>query len=250
MSIRPMLPMTTIILVLLLLGGCPLTGFNDVPNSVPDFDAAQFTNPTRIDNPYFPLVPGSAKTYELETSEGLERTVVEVLNETRVVAGVTCRVVRDTVTLNGQVIEDTYDWFAQDDDGNVWYMGEEVDNYNYDDSGALLDITHEGSWEAGQDVLGLGVEALPGYQMLASPTAGANYYQEYYAGEAEDQGEVVSLSALVTLSNGTTYTCLQTRDFTELDPDAQEYKYYAPGVGLVAEEPVGGGARGELVSIE
>ncbi|MEP0847085.1 MAG: hypothetical protein HRF50_09730 [Phycisphaerae bacterium] len=230
--------------------GCALApgGDETIPDTVPDFAAAAFSNPTQIDNVYFPLAPGTTRTYTAETADGTERVVIEVLDETREVQGVTCRVVRDRVYLDDVLVEDTRDWFAQDDAGNVWYMGEQVDNYNYDDDGNLVNITHEGAWEAGGDVSGLGVAARPGFQMPASLRAGDVYHQEYYAGEAEDQAEVVSLSATVTLADGSSYVCLQTRDFTALDASANEFKYYAPGVGLVLEAPVAGGERVELVS--
>ena len=176
--------------------------------------------------------------------------MVEVLDETRDVMGITCRVIRDRVYLDDVLIEDTHDWYAQDDEGNVWYMGEEVDDHNYDDEGNLIDITHGGAWEAGLDVVGAGVTAKPGYVMKASPAPGDIYHQEYYAGEAEDMGEVVALDVPVTLSDGTVYTCLQTRDFTPLEPDVNEHKYYASGVGVVLEEVVDGDERVELISVE
>ncbi len=231
-------------------GGANGDPTDNLPATVPDFAAATFSDPARIDNTYFPLVPGTTHTYRAETGDGTETTVVEVLDQTREVMGVTCRVVRDRVSVDDVLIEDTHDWFAQDDDGNVWYMGEEVDNYNYDDEGTLIDVTHEGAWEAGKDVAGVGTLANPGYQMTSSPAAGDIYNQEYYQGEAEDMAEVVALDVAVTLGDGMEYTCLQTRDFNPLDPGADEYKYYAPGVGLVLEEVVGGGERAELVSIE
>jgi hypothetical protein len=221
-----------------------------LPATVPDFDAATFSDSTAIDNRYFPLVPGTAWNYRGETADGTETTVVEVMEETRQVMGVECRIVRDRVFLDDVLIEDTDDWYAQDDAGNVWYMGEEVDNYNYDDEGRLIDITHEGAWEAGLDVAGAGRSALPGYVMPAAPGAGDVYHQEYYPGEAEDMGQVVALNVSVTLADGSTYSCLQTRDTNPLDPGAVEFKYYAPEVGLVLEEVPGGGERVELVSIE
>ena len=231
-------------------GGTPNGGTDQVPGTVPDFDAASFTNPTQIDNTYLPLVVGTTRIYQAETEDGTERIVVEVLDETRVVSGITCRVVRDRVYLDDVLIEDTHDWYAQDDVGNVWYMGEEVDNYEYDDEGNVIEINHEGAWEAGQDVAGLGTTAKPGYLMKASPSPGDVYHQEYYAGEAEDMGEVIALEVEVTLGDGTTYTCMQTRDYTPLEPDVNEYKYYTPGIGVVLEEVVGGDERVELISVE
>ncbi|MHC4697839.1 MAG: hypothetical protein ACYTFA_13995 [Planctomycetota bacterium] len=235
---------------LLSTGGGGSGGANQVPDTVPDFDAASFTNPTLIDNTFFPQLPGTTHTYEAETDEGTERIVVEVLDDTREVMGVTCRVVRDRVFVDDLLIEDTHDWYAQDDDGNVWYVGEEVINYEYDDEGNVVATDNEGAWEAGLDVAGLGSTALPGYLMTASPTPGDIYHQEYYVGEAEDMGEVVALDVSVTLSNGTTYTCLKTRDINPLEPDDAEYKYYAPGIGVVLEELIEGDERVELISIE
>jgi hypothetical protein len=225
--------------------GCPAAD-GTIPDTVPDFAAATFTDSTQISNSLFPQTPGTTRSYTADTPDGVERIVIEVLNDTRVVMGVTCRVVRDRVFLDGVLIEDTLDFFAQDDDGNVWYLGEEVDNYNYDDSGNLIDVTHEGAWEAGKDVAGRGVAARPGHVMRAAPAAGDAYHQEYYPGAAEDQAEVVATSVALALSDGRMFICLQTRDFTALDPAAAEFKYYASGFGLVAEEPVGGGERVEL----
>ncbi len=222
-----------------------------LPHSVPDFSAARFTNPTTIDNPFFPLTPGTVLTYQGETTDGTERIVLEVLTETRVVMGVTSRVVRDRAFLDDVIVEDTFDWYAQDDAGNVWYMGEEVDDYNYGETGNFIDITHGGVWEAGKDVVGLGVIAKPGHQMRASPAAGDIYHQEFYPGAAEDMGEVVAVDVPVTLGDGTTYLTVQIRDSNPLGPNAiDEYKYYAPGIGLVLEEPITGEDRIELVTIE
>lgn len=231
--------------------GCTVSPpVDQLPATVPVFRASAFTDSLNIDNPYFPLVAGTTWTYSAESADRVERTVVEVLAETRTVAGVECRVVRDRVYLNDILIEDTYDWYAQDDDGNVWYMGEEVDNYDYDDTGALIDVTHEGAWEAGADPRETGSSAHPGFQMVAAPASGDVYHQEYYAGEAEDMGEVVAVEVPVTLANGSTYVCVQTLDTNPLDPGHEEYKYYAPGVGLVLEETVDGGERVELESVE
>jgi len=228
--------------------GCNLFAPPDgtIPDTVPDFDAATFSDPSTIDNPFFPQPVGVTRTYE----GGGEVIIIDVLDDQKEVMGIAVRVVRDRVFVDGVLVEDTHDWFAQDDEGNVWYMGEEVDNYNYDGNGQLIDITHEGAWEAGKDVAGLGVVALPGHVMKASPAVGDRYSQEYYPGEAEDMGEVVALNVPVTLGDGTQFVTLQTRDFTPLEPDANEYKYYAEGIGVVREEVVGGDERIDLVSVE
>jgi hypothetical protein len=223
---------------------------DNTPVTVPDFAVAAFSDPSTIDNPQLPFAPGTTWTYEGETEDGTERVVVEALDETRMVRGISCRVVRDRAFLDNVLVEDTHDFFAQDDAGNVWYMGEEVDNYAYGTNGALLEITHEGAWEAGKDVAGVGKIAQPGFAMKVSPQLGDVYHQEYYLGEAEDIAEVVALDVQVNLSDGASHTCLQTRDFSSLDPQANERKYYAPNLGLVLEETVGSAARLELISVE
>jgi hypothetical protein len=211
-----------------------LVGVFDVAQEPPAFDPARFTAPTEIDHPLMPLVAGTTRTYEAMTEDGLERVEVEVLAETRAVAGVTARVVRDRVYLEDVLVEDTRDWFAQDDDGNVWYLGEAVDDYHYDETGALIDVTHEGSWEAGMDVARTGSTAEAGIVMWAAPPVRASYRQEYYEGEAEDMAFVVRADATVRLESGTTYTgCLQTLDWVPLEPTALEYKFYCPGLGQV-----------------
>ncbi len=209
--------------------------FSTGENQVPDFSSAVFSNPTNIDNPYFPLIPGSVTTYEAETEEGVEKIITKVMEDTRMVNGVTCVVFRDRVYLNEVLIEDTYDWFAQDDEGNVWYMGEEVVNYEYDEDGNLIETNSGGSWEAGKDGASAGIQ-----MWRTIPDAGTSYYQEYFEGEAEDMGMVVDQDVTVELENGTVYTnCIKTLDWTPLEPTGLEYKYYAPEIGFIKEEKLG-----------
>lgn len=180
-----------------------------------------------IDNPYLPFVPGSKWVYEARLEDGtIERNEIEILQETRGVNGVVATIVHDIVNVDGQIVEETFDWYAQDQEGNVWYLGEEVDNY---ENGVLVD--HAGSWEWGKD------GALPGIMMWADPSVHMNeeYYQEFYAGEAEDKGQVLSLTEKVTVPFGSYEKVLKTFDFSALDPDLQENKFYAEGVGLVRE---------------
>ncbi|MGH8822952.1 MAG: hypothetical protein ACRDVN_00540 [Jiangellaceae bacterium] len=201
----------------------------------PSIDPAGFT--TAVDNLYFPLPPGARWVYEGRVEDGLERTVVEVTGETRDVMGVTCVVVRDTVTLDGEVIEDTFDWFAQAADGAVWYFGEET--YEYED-GEI--VSTEGAWEAGVD----GAQA--GIVMPAEPRVGDSYRQEYYEGEAEDAAEVLSLTESATVPVGTYADVLMTEEVNPLEPDVVEHKYYARGVGPILTVQVQGGSdREELV---
>lgn len=178
-----------------------------------------------VDNPLFPAPPGAAWTYRAQTDEGEERIEVEVEADTLAVWGTNARVVHDTAFLDDEMIEDTRDWFAQDGEGNVWYLGE--DTVSYEAGQAVCSC---GAWEAG--IAG----ALPGVAMPADPAVGDVYRQEYLRGEAEDIGEIVSLAESVTVPAGSWSNCLKTRDRSVVDPDADEYKYYCPGVGLVLEE--------------
>ena len=184
-----------------------------------------------IDNPYLPLKPGTTWEYAVTSSDGNERVVVTVLDETKVVDGVTATVVHDKVTHpDGSLIEDTYDWFAQDKAGTVWYLGEATKAY---ESGGK--VSTKGSWEAG--VAG----ARAGRMMLAHPKVGAKYQQEYDKGEAEDVGEVISIGESVSGPTGSYDGVVQTADTTPLEPGLVEQKWYAPGIGTVQEQDVKGG---------
>jgi hypothetical protein len=204
----------------------------------PTIDPAQFS--TTIDNPYFPLTPGTTLFYEGEADGAAQSEEFTVTFETREVMGVQCVVVHDIVSEEGEVVEDTLDWFAQDADGNVWYFGEE----SKDIEGGEV-VSTEGSWEAGVD------GALPGIVMPANPQVGDAYRQEYYAGEAEDMAEVIALDETVSVPNGEYSEVLVTEDRNPLEPEFVEHKYYAKGVGMVFEELVEGGEEFmELVRIE
>ena len=134
----------------------------------------------------------------------------------------------------GELVEDTYDWFAQDTDGNVWYLGE--DSTSYEEDGTT---SKEGSWEYGVD------GALPGIVMLADPAPGDSYRQEYYPGEAEDLGEVLSIDETKTIALGEYTDVVVTEDWNPLDPETIENKYYAPGVGMIYSEHTAGPAEFE-----
>jgi len=184
----------------------------------------------QIDNPYLPLVPGTTYIYEGVSEDGAERNEVQVTNDTKVIMNVTCIVVWDRVWLEGDLIEETFDWYAQDKDGNVWYFGEDSKEIS---NGVV--VSTEGSWEAGVD------GAQPGIVMLGTPAVGDEYRQEYYKGEAEDMAEVLSLTESVTVPHGSFDDCLVTKDWTPLEKGVAENKYYAQGVGLVKELAVEGG---------
>ena len=146
--------------------------------------------------------------------------------------------VEDRVYLDGELTEETFDWFAQDSEGNVWYFGE--DSAEYED-GEL--VSTEGSWEAGVD------GAQPGIIMKADPRVGDSYRQEYYEGEAEDMGAVVALEQSVTVPYGDFDDCLQILDWNPLEPDSNEYKYYSSEIGLVLEMQEDGSEPLELINI-
>jgi len=199
-------------------------------------DPAKFT--TRIDNPYWPMRPGSRWVYRETDAQGhRQRIEVTVTNQTRKVAGVTARVVHDVASENGRVIENTFDWYAQDRAGNVWYLGEDTKEY---ENGRV--VSTEGSWEAGVD----GAQA--GVIVPAKPRVGMRYRQEYYAGKAEDAARVLSIDEQAQVRYGHFTGVLLTKDYTPLEPKILEYKLYAKGVGPVLALTVsGGGDREELV---
>ena len=202
----------------------------------PEIDPLNFVDV--IDNPWLPYIPGTTWIYEGETEDGMERIVVEVTDDTREIMGVECTVVRDRVYLDGELIEDTFDWFAQDLEGNVWYFGEIT--FELEDEEI---VSLEGSWEGGRD------GAWPGIVMMAAPAVGDYYRQEMLLGEAEDMGEVLAVDAAVSVEYGEFEDCIQTRDFTPIEPDALEYKYYAYGVGFVLEEKPEEEIRIELIEM-
>jgi hypothetical protein len=193
----------------------------------PNLDPANFVDV--IDNPYLPFKPGMAWVYEGESDGETERIEVVVTDERRGVHGISATVVRDTVHVGGELVEDTYDWFAQDIGGNVWYLGE--DSTSYDSGGTT---SKEGSWEYGID------GALPGIVMPAAPAEGDSYRQEYYPGEAEDMGEVIRVGETKTVGIGEYTDVVVTEDWNPLEPEIIENKYYAPGVGQIYSEHVRG----------
>lgn len=224
----------------------------------PDFDPASFdddfddlSNP----NPYFPLTIGNQWEYE----GGDETIVVEVLDKTKLIEGVTCIVVNDRVEEDGEPIEDTDDWFGQRLDGTVDYCGEISRNFELfegDDPEEAELVDTEGSWKAGRD------GAKPGTLFPGMPVVGNVYRQEFSAGDAEDVAKVLSagygygsnprldrfvpqeLAELLCAADD----CVVTREFTPLEPGAFERKYYAPGIGLFLEVDPASGDIVQLVS--
>jgi len=202
----------------------------------PVIDPASFG--ATIDNPYFPLRPGTTFIYEGQTAEGFNHTEFAVTHNTKVIRGVTCVEVHDTVKLDGQLAEDTLDWFAQDREGNVWYFGENT----HELAGGLITTVH-GTFTAGVD------GAKPGIVMKAHPAIGDFYRQEFDLGNAEDDAEVVSLSAAVTVPYGSFTKCLDTLETTPLETGLHEHKFYAAGVGQILTLDADTGERLPLVWI-
>jgi hypothetical protein len=198
-------------------------------------DPAEFT--TEIDNPYWPMKVGSRWVYrETDTKGTVTRVEVTVTDQTKTIMGIDSVVVHDIVTEGGEVKEDTLDWYAQDADGNIWYMGEDTKEY---ENGKVSST--KGSWEAGVD----GAQA--GIIVPAHPKRGLSYREEYYKREAEDAAEVLSLKARTKVPFGTFDLVLQTRNVTPLEPDLVEEKFYARGVGMVLAITVSGGSDREVL---
>lgn len=203
-----------------------------------DLSPADFS--VRIDNPYWPMRPGSRWVYRESDGEGgVQRVVVTVTDRTRRIAnGIEARVVRDVVTEGGEPVEVTDDWYAQDAEGNVWYLGEDTAEY---ENGEV--VSRAGSWEAGVD------GAQPGIALPADPMPGMSYRQEYYAGEAEDRAKVLSVDEQAEVPFGHFTDVLLTKDLVPTEPRVLEYKLYAPGVGPVLTLDVSGASgREELVA--
>jgi hypothetical protein len=196
-----------------------------------NLEAADFVE--QIDNPYWPMASGSRWVYR----EDGQRVEVTVTDRTKEILGIQATVVHDVVTEDGELVEDTFDWYAQDKDGNLWYLGEATKEY---ENGKVK--TTDGSWEAGVD----GAEA--GILLPGEPEVGMTYRQEYFRGEAEDAAEILSLDEWVGVPFGSFRNVLMTKDYTPLDPDVLEHKFYAKGVGPVLVVGISGGSdREELL---
>jgi hypothetical protein len=205
-----------------------------------NLDPADFS--ADITNPYWPMKPGTRWTYRsVEAGNPPQDVVIVVTTATKKLAnGITARVVRDTARTKGQIIEDTLDWYAQDAEGNVWYMGEQTAEF---EKGKI--VSRAGSWEAGAD------GAQPGIMLPAQPRVGEKYRQEYKKGEAEDNGEVLATDHLVEVQAGSYKDAMVTMDTSTIEPDVVEYKFYGHGIGpLLALDISGGAGREELVKVD
>jgi hypothetical protein len=214
---------------LVLMAGCTSSSSQKEQKAYsPHIDPAEFT--TKIDNEYFPMKPGTTFLYE----GGTQRGQMSVTNQTKKVMGVECVVVDHKEWEGDMLIERTYDWYAQDEQGTVWYFGENTKEY---ENGKV--VSTKGSWEAGVD------GAKPGIIMQAHPKVGQSYHQEYYPGEAMDMARVMSLEASARVPYGSFDEVLETREWTPLQPGFSERKYYVRGVG-----PLGNPADLGLVAVK
>jgi hypothetical protein len=190
----------------------------------PRLDPADFV--ARVTNRWFPLEPGTAWRFRGTGENASETNTVTVTHDSKMILGIRATVVHDEVFEDGELVEDTYDWYAQDAAGTVWYLGEDSREMK---NGRV--VSTAGSWQAGVD------GARPGVVMWADPAShvGAMYRQEYRPGVAEDMGKVVALRERVTVAYGAFGDCVRTEDTTPLEPAVLESKYYCSGVGLVKE---------------
>jgi len=197
---------------------------------LPDWTQSQFGTSSAVSvHPYYPLAPGTFSVMEGIVEDGAaERIETFVTFDTKTILGVSTRVVRDTTFIDDLVVEVAHDWYAQSNDGIVWYFGEFVENFYYDENGKLVATDNAGSWIAD------GVTNLPGAIMLAQPTEGDVYFQEFAPGVALDFAVVLGLDETVTLPIGTFRDVLETSEGNLIDgPQVVEDKLYAPGIGLV-----------------
>jgi hypothetical protein len=202
------------------------------PPALPDHFVGQ------VDNSYLPLKPGTTLTYKGKLDRKSAVDVFSVTNRSKVILGVTTTVVHDQVFIKGELAEDTEDWFAQDAEGNVWYFGEDTKELV---NGQV--VSTQGSWEAGVN------NARAGIFMPAQPKVGQFFKQEDAKNVAEDCTRIVDLNASVKTPFVSSHDALKTEEFSLLEPDVLDNKYYVRNIGLVREQTVQGGSDFlELVS--
>ena len=193
-----------------------------------------------IDNPWFPLKPGTVLTYKGEDEGTPARDVLRVTHRTKRIQGIRATVIDDRVYEKGRLVERTHDYYAQDGSGNVWYLGE--DTATLKPNGQVE--SREGSFRAGRD----GAQA--GIFMPADPTAGESGWQEYYVGHAQDRYTILGLHIKVRTPAVRSRRAMLVRETTPLEPDVVDHKVYVRGIGTVRERTVkGGNERYELVSV-
>ena len=214
---------------------------------LPKFDVANFAAPQA--NPYFPLVQGASHTLSgtrVDDPSVVEHGVLTVFGRGPEILGVATTTVLDEAFEAGILVERTFDYFAADNEGNVWYFGEDVTNYRYDDSGKLIGTDNHSAWRAGVNA------ALPGISVSGQPQVGLTLFQEHApADEAMDYAEVLAVDLEITGPGGTFKDVMKTYEASTVDPDLREYKYYAPGVGMIrADEELSQAFDNPMIVIE
>lgn len=193
----------------------------------------------RVDNPWYPLEPGTTYTYRGVKDGQPSRDVFIVTHRTTTVDSAPCVVIQDRLYLSGHLGERTTEWFSQDKQGNVWYFGENT--ATLDKKGHVTSTS--GTWRAGVKA------AKPGIFMFAHPTVGRSAQQEFFKGQAEDHFQVLNLHASVRVPFASSHRALLTKEWTPLEPGTIDHKLYLRGVGTVLEQTVKGGSeRAALVS--
>jgi hypothetical protein len=221
-------------LPILITAGCGSGGSNSTttagsiaagagPNGPAEVSPSEFS--ATVDNPYYPLKPGSTYRYRGVKDGKPTLDIYAVSHETKAIEEVPCVAVKDNLYEAGNLEEQTTDWYTQDHAGNVWYFGEATRELNAQGK----TTSTEGSWQAGVD------DAEPGIFIPADPQPGQSYRQEYYKGHAEDQFKVLALSSSVTVPAGSYQPALLTEETTPLEPGVVDHKYYVRGVGNVKE---------------
>jgi hypothetical protein len=196
-------------------------------SSAPKLHPGQFVSV--IDNPYYPLPVGRTLIYTGVRDGQKQIDRVHVTSRKKEILGISATVVSDVATHHGTLLEKTEDWFAQDKDGNVWYLGEDTKAYEPDGT-----VDTSGSWESGVN------GAVPGLIMEADPQIPDAYRQEYLRGEAEDTAWVIQRGLTLTVPYKTVHNVLRSLEFTQLEPKVIDTKYYAPGLGIVLERSLSG----------
>ncbi|WP_317933128.1 hypothetical protein [Halioxenophilus sp. WMMB6] len=231
----------------------------------PEFFPGDFSTPLTINNQYWPLPVNTAYVYFSETADGCEWDEVDVTNQIRFIDGINTRIVLDRVWLDesencadqlnvypsgfpyGNLAEITQDYHAQDDSGNIWYLGEhtldmtiapaECETYVYGTDAIFpaLNVCLDGSFIAGEN------DALAGIVMMASPSKGDFYQQEFDQENAEDWGKVLNFVTVEDSAGGQYANCLETKEWSPLEHGAIEHKYYCPEAD---------GGRGALLQVK
>jgi hypothetical protein len=205
------------------LAGCGGGSDTSLPQAGDPVDLNPDDFVAQVDHPYWPMAPGSKWVFAQTDLEGnRERVEISVTDRKKTILGIEATVVHDVVSENGELIEDTFDWFAQDKDGNLWYLGEDTTEF---ENGKP--VNKKGSWEAGVN----GAQA--GVILPSEPDVGMTYREEYLEGEAEDRAEILSLDERVQVAAGSYENVLMTKDWTPLEPAMLEHKFFARGVGPV-----------------